>query len=234
MNFKSKNREHKLFESLSSEWWNEDGKFKILHKILPLRMKYIVDQINIDKISNLKILDIGCGGGLICESLCKLGASVTGMDFVKKNIIVAKNHSKENGLKISYLYKDIERDNINFKYDIIIMFEVLEHLDDWEIFLFKIKKNLNKNGIIIISTINRNLVSKFTALFLAEEILKWVPKGTHKFKKLIKPKELDNVLNKLNFVKQDINGMVFNPLSLEWEFSKSTAINYFCTYKKIS
>ena len=234
MNFKSKNREHKLFESLSSEWWNEDGKFKILHKILPLRMKYIVDQINIDKISNLKILDIGCGGGLICESLCKLGASVTGMDFVKKNIIVAKNHSKENGLKISYLCKDIERDNINFKYDIIIMFEVLEHLDDWEIFLFKIKKNLNKNGIIIISTINRNLVSKFTALFLAEEILKWVPKGTHKFKKLIKPKELDNVLNKLNFVKQDINGMVFNPLSLEWEFSKSTAINYFCTYKNIS
>ena len=232
MKFKSKNREYELFETLSKDWWNEDGKFKVLHKIRPLRMKYILSNINEKKIKKMNILDIGCGGGLICEPLSKLGAKVTGIDFIKNNISIAKLHSKKNGLNINYYCKDIENHNLHGMYDLIIIFEVLEHLNDWESFLKKIKKNLNKNGKIIISTINRNLLSKFTALFLAEEILNWVPKGTHHYNKLIKPQELNKILTELNFVKENFTGMIFNPLSFEWQFSELTSINYFCTYKK--
>ena len=122
---KSKNKEYELFDSLSEEWWDEEGKFKVLHDIKPLRMQYILDQLKDRKISDLEILDIGCGGGLICEPLCRLGGKVTGIDFVKNNINVATAHSKLKKLKINYYCQDIENLKINKKYDLIIIFEVL-------------------------------------------------------------------------------------------------------------
>ena len=150
MSIKSKNEEFAFFNQLSDEWWNENGKFKILHQIKSHRMTYILDQIENRDIKNLKILDVGCGGGIICEPLARLGAKVTGIDFAPNNINAAKIHSKKNKLKINYIHKDVEKSKLDGKFDLILMFEVLEHLDDWKKTIKKIKKNLNKNGLIII------------------------------------------------------------------------------------
>ena len=229
MDIKSKNEEFAFFNQLSDEWWNENGKFKILHQIKSHRMSYILDQINNRNIRNLKILDVGCGGGIICEPLARLGAKVTGIDFAPNNIIAAKIHSKKNKLKINYINKDIEKSKLDEKFDIILMFEVLEHLDNWKKTIKNIKKNLNKNGLIIISTINRNLLSKLFAINIAENILHWIPKGTHDYNKLIKPEELKKILLKEKFNFNNIKGLVFNPLNREWKLSKNYMINYFCT-----
>ena len=234
MNIKSKNEEFALFNQLSDEWWNENGKFKILHQIKTHRMSYILEQINNRNIKNLKILDVGCGGGIICEPLARLGAKVTGIDFAPNNIKAAKIHSKKNKLKINYIYKDIEKSKLDAKFDIILMFEVLEHLDNWKKTIKNIKKNLNKNGIVIISTINRNLISKLFAINIAENILNWIPKGTHDYNKLIKPEELKNTLSKENFRFNNIKGLVFDPLNREWKLSKNYMINYFCTANLIN
>ena len=234
MNIKSKNEEFALFKQLSDEWWNENGKFKILHQIKSHRMSYILEQIKNREIKNLKILDVGCGGGITCEPLARLGAKVTGIDFAPNNIKAAKIHSKKNKLKINYIYKDIEKSKLDLKFDIILMFEVLEHLDNWKKTIKKIKKNLNKNGIIIISTINRNLLSKIFAINIAENFLNWIPKGTHDYNKLIKPEELKLTLSGENFYFNNLQGLVFNPLNNEWKFSKNYMINYFCTANLIS
>ncbi len=234
MNIKSKNEEFALFNQLSDEWWNENGKFKILHQIKSHRMSYILDQINNRNIKNLKILDVGCGGGIICEPLARLGAKVTGIDFAPNNIIAAKIHSKKNKLKINYINKDIEKSKLDEKFDIILMFEVLEHLDNWKKTIKNIKKNLNKNGLIIISTINRNLLSKLFAINIAENILNWIPKGTHDYNKLIKPEELKKILLKEKFHFNNIKGLVFDPLKREWKLSKNYMINYFCTANLIN
>ena len=234
MNIKSKKEEFALFNQLSDEWWNENGKFKILHQIKSHRMTYILDQINNKNIKNLKILDVGCGGGIICEPLARLGAKVTGIDFAPNNIKAAKIHSKKNKLKIQYIYKDIEKSKLDEKFDLILMFEVLEHLDNWKKTIKNIKKNLNKNGMIIISTINRNLLSKLFAINIAENILHWVPIGTHDYNKLIKPEELKKTLSKEDFHFTDIKGLVFDPLNREWKLSKNYMINYFCTASLIN
>jgi len=234
MNIKSKNEEFALFNQLSNEWWNENGKFKILHQIKNHRLTYILEQINNRDIKKLKILDVGCGGGIICEPLARLGAKVTGMDFAPNNIKAAKLHSKKNKLKINYICKDIEKSKLDEKFDIILMFEVLEHLDNWKKTVKNIKKNLNKNGIVIISTINRNVISKLFAINIAENILNWIPKGTHDYNKLIKPEELKNTLSKENFNFRNIRGLVFDPLNREWKLSKNYTINYFCTANLIN
>ena len=234
MNIKSKNEEFAFFNQLSDEWWNENGKFKILHQIKSHRMSYILDQINNRNIRNLKILDVGCGGGIICEPLARLGAKVTGIDFAPNNIIAAKIHSKKNKLKINYINKDIEKSKLDEKFDIILMFEVLEHLDNWKKTIKNIKKNLNNNGLIIISTINRNLLSKLFAINIAENILNWIPKGTHDYNKLIKPEELKNTLSKEKFHFNNIKGLVFNPLKMEWRLSKNYSVNYFCSASLIN
>ena len=234
MNIKSKNEEFALFNQLSDEWWNENGKFKILHQIKRHRMTYILDQINNRNIKNLKILDVGCGGGIICEPLARLGAKVTGIDFSPNNIKAAMLHSKKNKLKIKYICKDVEKSKIHEKFDIILMFEVLEHLDNWKKTIKNIKYNLNKNGIVIISTINRNLISKIFAINIAENILNWIPKGTHDYNKLIKPEELKNTLSKENFHFNNIKGLIFDPLNRRWKLSTNYSINYFCTANLIN
>ncbi len=234
MNIKSKKEEFALFNQLSDEWWNENGKFKILHQIKRHRMTYILDQINNRNIKNLKILDVGCGGGIICEPLARLGAKVTGIDFSPNNIKAAILHSKKNKLKIKYICKDVEKSKIDEKFDIILMFEVLEHLDNWKKTIKNIKNNLDKNGIIIISTINRNLISKIFAINIAENILNWIPKGTHDYDKLIKPEELKNTLSKENFHFNNIKGLIFDPLNNKWKLSTNYSINYFCTANLIN
>ncbi len=224
--------EYELFDSLSAEWWDENGKFKVLHQIRPIRIQYILNQLQDLDLKNTKILDLGCGGGLVSESLSRLGAKVTGIDFVANNINIARHHSIKSKLKIDYIHGDIEKIKMNKKFDLIIMFEILEHVNNWKKLLLKIDKNLKKDGKIIISTINRNLISKFTAIYLAESILKWIPKGTHRFEKFIKPEEIEVCLKKNHYALENIKGLEFNPLNYSWMLSENTKINYFCTFKK--
>ena len=239
-----KNTEFDHFKKLSNEWWHPNGKFKVLHALTPIRIKYIKNNIFIfnknpsissETLKGLEILDLGCGGGLVCEPLVKLGAKVTGIDFIKKNIETARHHAKISKLNITYINQDLSSIKLNKQYDVILMLEVIEHLHNWKNVVTKIIKYLKPNGKIIFSTINRTIHSKIFAIILAEKILKWVPKNTHDYTKLVKPKELISFLNKSNMEIIDTTGLVFNPLLREWFLNKQmTKINYFCTAQKIS
>ena len=229
-----KNEEFDHFDEIAEEWWLPDGKYKILHNILPIRMKYILNNIDNKKIKNLDILDIGCGGGLTCEPLARLGANITGVDFVKKNIEIAKEHADTSNLKIKYLCANINSLKIQKKYDVILILEVLEHIEDWQNLIHKIKKNLKPKGKLIISTINKNHLSKFFGIFFAENILKWIPKNTHNYDKLIKTEKLKLILIKNKFKIINIEGMNYNIITREWNLSKKFfPINYFCTAELI-
>ena len=231
MQNEKKNTEFEHFSTLANEWWSKNGKFKILHDIQPIRIKYILEALNKKNLNNTKILDIGCGGGLISEGLTKIGASVTGIDFIKENINIAKIHAKKNNLKINYIVKNFEKEKIPSKYDVIIILEVLEHLSNWEEFLKKIKFNLKKNGVLIISTINRNLISKFLTLDIGENLLKIIPLNTHTFYKFIKPEVLELALSSNSFKNIKFKGLDYDALKFRWKLSENTKVNYFCSCK---
>ena len=237
-----KSSEFNNFASYAKEWWDPFGNYKILHTLTPLRIKYIKSIFcdyspNFKKTNkpfyNLDILDLGCGGGLVCEPLARLGANITGIDFVKQNIDIAKKHARDLNLNIKYLHQNLDTLKLTKKYDGILILEVLEHLDDWKKLIANIKNFLKPRGIIIISTINRNLLAKVFAIYVAENILKWIPKKTHTFEKFIKPKELTSFLNKNKINVIDVTGLVFKPISFEWYLDKNKhKINYFCTAVK--
>ncbi|SVA48250.1 uncharacterized protein METZ01_LOCUS101104 [marine metagenome] len=239
-----KTSEFNHFETLADEWWDPDGKFKILHSLTPIRIKYIKNKLFEKKqhikfskksLSNYNILDLGCGGGLVCEPLALLGANITGIDFVKQNIIAAKKHAKKSNTNVEYLHQDINNLKFKKKYDAVLILEVLEHIEDWKKIIINVKKLLKPGGKMIISTINRNFFSKLFAIFIAENILNWVPKNTHTYSKLIKPEELKPFLNKNKINVTDVTGLIFNPLSGQWMLDKNNClINYFCTAIKFN
>ena len=215
----SENSEFDHFSNISDQWWKTKGKFEILHQIMPIRMEYILKNIRINKSKNYEILDLGCGGGLTCEPLARLGAKVTGIDFIKENIEVAKKHAIKSKLVINYKLDNLENFKDKKKYDTILMLEVLEHLDRWEELIQKIKYSLKPKGKIIISTINKNQLANFFGIFVAENILNWIPKNTHSYKKLIKPDELKKVLLSNKFIIKNLEGMNYNPLNREWSLN---------------
>ena len=237
-NFKTAEFDH--FETLADEWWDPDGKFKILHTLTPIRISYIKKKLFDKKyskksLSNFNILDLGCGGGLVCEPLARLGANITGIDFVKQNIITAKKHAKKLNINIEYFHQNLNNLKLKKEYDAILILEVLEHIEDWKKIIINVKNLLKPKGKIIISTINRNFFSKLFAIFFAENILKWVPKETHTYSKLIKPEELTSFLNNNKINVTDITGLIFKPLSGQWVLDKNNClINYFCTAIKSS
>ena len=226
----SKKQEFNHFSKLATEWWKKEGKFKILHQIMPLRIRYILE--NIKQIEKLDVLDLGCGGGLTCEPLSKLKANVTGVDFIKENIKIAKEHALKSNLNIQYVKADLESFNIKKKYDLILMLEIIEHLDNWEQHISLIKKNLKPNGTVIFSSINKTQFSRFFAIYVAENLLHWIPKETHNYDKLVSPKELEQELIQNDFIVDNITGMNFNPLTRQWILTKNFyPMNYFCTAK---
>ncbi len=229
------------FSKLADEWWDANGKFKPLHAFNPVRIKYIIDKckyhFKLEKkdekpLSTLKVLDIGCGGGLVCEPLSRLGADVTGIDASFKNIEVAKIHAKKSGLKIKYFNTSPEKKEINEKFDVILNLEVVEHVEDLDLFLKSSSDLLKKNGIMFIATINRTFESYVKAIIGAEYLLRWLPIGTHSWEKFLKPREIEEKLIKLNLDKLNLDGLKFNIISNDWSLSKNCSVNYIIVAKK--
>ncbi len=236
------NREEiQKFSDLADEWWDVNGKFKPLHMFNPIRIEYITEKIkqefnlinrNNGFLKDLKILDIGCGGGLISEPLARLGGEVTGIDASEKNIKVAKLHSKKNNLNINYLNKSPEQLNDYEKFDIVLNLEVVEHVENVDLYIKSCSNLLKKNGIMFTATLNRTIVSYIKAIVGAEYILRWLPIGTHDWNKFIKPEELEKKLSSANFSTIDVKGLEFNPLFKKWKKSDNLSVNYIICSKR--
>jgi len=228
------------FSKIADEWWDPEGKFKPLHKFNPIRIKYIKENIinnfklkNKSKpLSGIKILDIGCGGGLLSEPMSKMGANVTGIDASDKNIKIAKLHSKKNKLKINYLCSSPEKLKITKKFDVILNMEIVEHVEDIDFFLKSCSKLLKKNGLMFVATINKTLKSYLFAIVGAEYVLRWLPIGTHEWEKFVKPEDLKKILMKYDLSQHKLEGMNFNIIKDEWSISRDLSVNYIAKFIK--
>ena len=233
-------KEIEKFSKIAEEWWNPEGKFKPLHKFNPIRISYLKENIiktfklgdKKTPLKNIKILDIGCGGGLLSEPMCRLGASVTGIDASDKNINVAKLHSKKNNLKINYFCSSPEKFKVKDKFDVILNMEIVEHVDDINFFLKSCTSLLKKNGIMFVATLNKTLKSYIFAIVGAEYILRWLPIGTHEWEKFVKPDELTSILKKNNLKLDRIDGMNFNILTNKWSVGNDKSVNYIAKFIK--
>ena len=234
-------KEIEKFSKIADEWWNPNGKFKPLHKFNPIRISYIKENIiksfniiqkNKTPLKNIKILDIGCGGGLLSEPMCRLGADVTGIDASKKNISVAKIHAKKNKLKIKYICASPEKIKSNNKFNVILNMEIVEHVEDLNFYLKSCSNLLKKNGIMFVATINKTLKSYAFAIIGAEYILQWLPIGTHEWEKFVKPDDLIEIL-KINKIQLDsLDGIKFNLITNEWKISQDKSVNYIAKFIK--
>jgi len=229
------------FSRLAKDWWNPNGKFKPLHVWNRVRINFIkkklVNHFDIDSknslpLKNINILDIGCGGGLLCEPLKRLGANVTGLDASKNNIEVAKLHSKEMSLDIDYIHSSPENFKSKNKFDVILNMEIVEHVASVDLFVHNCSELIKRNGMMFISTINRNLKSYLFAIIGAEYILRLLPIGTHDWNKFITPSELEIITNKKNFITDEIVGMKLNPLTKKWYTASDLTVNYIATFLK--
>ena len=222
------------FSKIAEEWWNPAGKFKPLHKFNPIRISYIKDNIistfdlknQTKPLKNVKILDVGCGGGLLSEPMSRLGAEVIGIDASEKNIQVAKLHAKKSNLNIKYLCTSPENFITDTKFDVILNMEIVEHVEDVDFFLKSCSKLLKKGGIMFVATINKTLKSYLFAIIGAEYIMRWLPIGTHQWEKFIIPKDLENILKNYNLKLENLDGMKFNLIKDEWSVSLDKSVNY--------
>ena len=231
--------EHEVakFEAMAAEWWDPNGKFKPLHMLNPCRLDYITSQIAAEfdrdlkaeaPFAGLRILDIGCGGGLLSEPMARLGADVVGADAAERNIPVAKVHAEQSGLTIDYRHTTAEAiAESGETFDAILNMEVVEHVADPQEFLSVCSQLLKPGGLHICSTINRNAKSYAMAIIGAEVIMRWLPKGTHDWTKFITPDELYELLSNAGLEPVDRKGFVFNPVSWSWSLSdKDLSVNY--------
>ena len=233
-------KEIEKFSKIASEWWSPEGKFKPLHKFNPIRIKYlkdnIIDHFNLKRknlpLKGINILDIGCGGGLLSEPMSRLGAKVTGIDASEKNIKVAKFHSKKNKLKINYICSSPEKNKLKKKFDVILNMEIVEHVEDLNLFIKESSKLLKKNGLMFIATLNKTFKSYLFAIVGAEYFLRWLPIGTHDWNKFIKPEDLVKIAETNNLKLEKIDGMSFNLLTDQWNLDTDNSVNYIVKFKK--
>ena len=233
-------KEIEKFSKIAEEWWNPEGKFKPLHKFNPIRISYIKKNIiktfkldyNKMPLKGIKILDVGCGGGLLSEPMSRLGATVTGIDASDKNIKVAKLHLKKSNLKIDYFCSSPEKFSVENKFDVILNMEIVEHVEDVNFFLKSCSKLLKKNGIMFVATLNKTLKSYIFAIVGAEYILRWLPIGTHEWEKFLKPEELIAILKKNDLSLDRLDGMNFNLITNKWSVSNDKSVNYIAKFIK--
>ena len=217
-------REIENFTTLADQWWDEQGPMKPLHALGPVRLPILKRWSG--EVKNKTILDVGCGGGLICEPLARMGAKVTGIDAGAENIAVAKDHAKQSGLKIDYVATTAE--DFKGQFDVVMALEIIEHVDDPALFVESLVRLCKPKGTIIISTLNRNAKSFALAKVAAEYILRWVPKGTHDWKKFKKPSEVAAWLNENGAKITDMTGLMFDPLRGSFvENARDVDVNYF-------
>lgn len=228
------------FEAMAAEWWDPNGKFKPLHMLNPCRLGYIVDQVTaefgrdrdaLDSLKGLRVLDIGCGGGLLSEPMARLGAEVVGADAAERNIHVARLHAEQSGLEIDYRHTTAEAlAEAGETFDVVLNMEVVEHVADPLAYLTACRQLLRPGGVMICSTINRNAKSWLFAIVGAEQVMRWLPKGTHEWSKFITPDELFALLREAGLEPVDRKGFVFNPLTWSWRISPTDlSVNYVTT-----
>ena len=233
-------KEIEKFSKMAKEWWNPEGNFKPLHKFNPIRIEYIKKNIieslklkNKKKpLEKIKILDVGCGGGLLSEPMSRMGAEVTGIDASNKNINIAKIHSKQSGLKIKYICTSPEKLKSDFKFDVILNMEIVEHVENVNLFLKSCSKLLKPNGIMFVATLNKTFKSYIFAIIGAEYIMKWLPIGTHEWEKFVKPNDLIKILEKYDLKLDVLNGMKFDLFKDKWFVSPDNSINYIGKFSK--
>ena len=226
--------EIKKFSSMSSEWWDPNGKLRTLHDINVVRMSYIRNQVlkhfpqQTPIFHNLNIIDVGCGGGLLCEPLCRLGGKIIGIDASEENIKIAQHHASRQNLDIKYMCttaEDMAKKDKNF--DIIFCLEIIEHVQNPADFIASCCKMLKPKGLIFFSTINRTVKSYLLSIVGAEYILRWIPIGTHSWSKFLKPSEIHTELRKHQLRTTDITGLEYHPLQKEkWQLSTNIDVNY--------
>jgi len=223
------------FSKLSEQWWDPKGKMAPLHKINPLRLTYIRDAAcrkfernvkSLNCLSSLRILDIGCGAGLLCEPLTRLGAQVIGVDPSASNIAAARLHADRGHLSIDYRCTTVEEMDVRERFDIVLAMEVVEHVSDVGMFLNRCAAMLKPGGLMVVSTLNRNWKSFALAIVGAEYVLRWLPRGTHQWEKFVTPDELARHLhdNRLTIAEQ--TGVVYSPLADRWSLSSDMDVNY--------
>ena len=225
------------FEAMAAEWWDPEGKFKPLHMLNPCRLDYITGQIAAEfdrdlsaerPFDGLRLLDIGCGGGLLAEPMARLGAQVVGADAAARNIPVAQLHAEKSGLEIDYRHTSAEdMAAAGEKFDVVLNMEVVEHVADPLAYLTACRQLLKPGGMMITSTLNRNAKSYVMAIIGAEHVMRWLPKGTHEWSKFITPDELYELLRQAGLDPVDRKGMVFNPVRWSWSLSsRDLSVNY--------
>lgn len=228
------------FAAMADEWWDENGKFKPLHKFNPIRIGYIRDTVidhfrlqtddaivKLKPFQGLRILDIGCGGGLLSEPMARLGADVVAADASEKNIQIAKIHAEKSGLQIDYRHTTAEDlADAGEQFDVILNMEVIEHVADIEGFIEACSTMLKPGGIMFIATLNRTAKSFAFAIVGAEYVLRWLPKGTHSWKKFLKPSEVARLVRNNTLSVRDISGATYNPFEDRWHLSMDLSVNY--------
>ncbi len=247
------------FTKVCAQWWDEKGPFRPLHHLNPTRIRFIRDQImahhnrsfsepasnndehsipsshtpNLKIFQGLSVLDVGCGGGLVCEPLCRLGATVTGIDGSEPTVEVAKAHSALVDLDIDYRSSSVESlAESGEQFDVVLALEIVEHVADVPSFVASCAQVIKPGGLIIFSTINRTVKSYLMAIVGAEYVVKWVPKGTHEWSKFLTPAELAAPIRDSGLSVTHVRGMTFNPLNWDWELGTDTDVNYFMTAVK--
>jgi 2-polyprenyl-6-hydroxyphenyl methylase / 3-demethylubiquinone-9 3-methyltransferase len=230
------------FSALAAEWWNPNGKFRPLHKFNPVRLAYIRDHVAARfgrdpqaarPFEGLRFLDIGCGGGLLCEPMARLGAEVVGADASSTNIEVAKLHAAEAGVTVDYRATTAEDlADSGEQFDVILNMEVVEHVSDVGLFVNKCGQMVKPEGIMFVASINRTLKALGLAIIGAEYVLRWLPRGTHQYGKLVRPEELETALSGAGMSIIDRAGVTYNPLADRWQRSKDMDVNYMVLAEK--
>jgi 2-polyprenyl-6-hydroxyphenyl methylase/3-demethylubiquinone-9 3-methyltransferase len=230
-------REIERFSAMADEWWDSEGKFRPLHQMNPARLEYVRDQIcrhygrdnrSPSPLEGLEIVDIGCGGGLLSEPLARLGAKMTGIDPARANVEAARAHARKSGLEIDYrpiTAEELAREGARF--DIVLNMEVIEHVPDMPAFLETSAELLKPGGLMLCSTLNRTAKAFALAIVGAEYVMRWLPPGTHDWKRFVTPRELEKSLAAAGLEQVEFTGMSYNPLSGEWSLGSDTDVNYF-------